>query len=102
MLYPNYPCSSAAPELLRIHHVYPASWTTLKNDTIIDDNTMHADLQNIMANNWTMYVPHLNLSSTEKMHDIQIPILMHISTHFCPYFGCFQLVQLKYGWFGKS
>ncbi|CAL8126824.1 unnamed protein product [Orchesella dallaii] len=76
---PHYPCFSSSTKSV-IHQVIPSFFSNL-DATIITENTMVSNLEDVLAKNWTIKIPHLNLSAPPRLEDIDIPLIMHVSTH---------------------
>jgi len=60
---PKFPCSAMTNEIPQIHHLIHAAFLKT-NSTIIADDTMYNDLDEIINHKWSETIPHHTLTTT--------------------------------------
>ncbi|KAG5862195.1 hypothetical protein JTB14_023878 [Gonioctena quinquepunctata] len=69
MIPTKFPCPLYSPQISHITHIIPAAWSNLKsfilNPKIKINAPTFSNITECLNTNWTLNVPHINLTSTE-------------------------------------
>lgn len=65
----RFPCAGSSSQNLHVMNIVPATWTNLKsfhfNPLSPSSQPIYANISECLNTNWTIHVPHINLSTTE-------------------------------------